>query len=281
MPKYRSSAITGDEILQYVEQVSDFSFELETLYLLRSLDVECRHGGLYTDPVSGKSRQFDIRALRQQRKGERGQMSIEMAVECKNLRASFPLVVQTVPREPSEALVDVIVGHGTIGPHYDPGKVIRIRSRLHGVDKAVGKAMAQVGVNLSGEVEGSDAEVFDKWSQSVSSAQELMVTAQAHHETMTIVLPILVVPNGSLWSVHYGADGERMTTPLQRDHVSYYVGKSTSALSGGEMRLMHMEIMTLTGLRSFCERYLASSVGMQDLFPKHLPMRSAFDELKP
>jgi len=65
MPKLKTDSIKKDDLVEYLDSCSDFSFELSVLKMLRESDVDCEHGGLYEDPVTGKSREFDIRAIKQ------------------------------------------------------------------------------------------------------------------------------------------------------------------------------------------------------------------------
>ena len=62
--KLKPAPVTLKDLNEYLsESTSDFSFELEVLKELRSHHLKCEHGGHYEDPVTKKSREFDIRAL--------------------------------------------------------------------------------------------------------------------------------------------------------------------------------------------------------------------------
>ncbi|MBZ2186455.1 MAG: hypothetical protein K7J46_17245, partial [Bryobacter sp.] len=54
--------ISSEEIDTHLEATSDFAFELKCLKLMRTLGWRSQHGGTYRDPVTDKSREFDIRA---------------------------------------------------------------------------------------------------------------------------------------------------------------------------------------------------------------------------
>ena len=94
MPRLRTDAITSTDLTEYLENESDFSFELEILNMLRSMNVDCEHGGNYTDPVTGKTREFDIRASK-----TINHYRVRMAIECKNIKENFPVLVSCVPRQ--------------------------------------------------------------------------------------------------------------------------------------------------------------------------------------
>ena len=105
MAKLRSDAIVENDLLEFLNNYSDFSFEVEVLRLLVSCGFECEHGGSYKDPVTNKTREFDIRATIIYGT----QFFLRLAVECKNLRENFPLLVSCIPRKPEEAFHEICV----------------------------------------------------------------------------------------------------------------------------------------------------------------------------
>ena len=59
--------ITESDVKRYLNNYSDFSFELQVLKKFVDLGFKCSHSGTYEDPVTSKSRQYDIRALHQKK----------------------------------------------------------------------------------------------------------------------------------------------------------------------------------------------------------------------
>jgi hypothetical protein len=57
----KNDPIDQADRIAYLEKVSDFAFELRCLERLTKLGFQCQHGGSYTDPVTNKTRQFDLR----------------------------------------------------------------------------------------------------------------------------------------------------------------------------------------------------------------------------
>jgi len=45
MPKLKTDSIKKDDLVEYLDSCSDFSFELSVLKMLRESDVDCEHGG--------------------------------------------------------------------------------------------------------------------------------------------------------------------------------------------------------------------------------------------
>jgi hypothetical protein len=97
--KLKSAAITSAD-LKYLLSTDDFNFEREIYHVAKNLALNSvEHAGLYEDPVQSKQRRFDIiRATHIV-----GHNTIELAIECKRLKPSYPLVVSCVPRADDEA----------------------------------------------------------------------------------------------------------------------------------------------------------------------------------
>lgn len=96
--------ITADHISEYLDKRDDFDLELFAYRALQEHGWLAQLGGSYTDAVSGKARQLDVRG----RQGFRHNRDLLAAVECKSLTPEFPLVVSRVPRPADEAYHDVI-----------------------------------------------------------------------------------------------------------------------------------------------------------------------------
>src|SRR6266511_5157163 len=96
--------INQTDIEEYLNDFADFSFELRVLKELIDLHHQCQHGGTYDDPITGKSREFDIRALFE----DEEVLRIHLSVECKNLQPNFPLVMHSLRRKENESYNELI-----------------------------------------------------------------------------------------------------------------------------------------------------------------------------
>ena len=103
MAKLKNDPITAKDLADFVSGSSDFGFEMAVLARLVEEGFSCSHSGTYRDPVTGKIRQFDIRAFI-----DRGDSTLALAVECKNLRPNNPLLLSAVPRTSAEAFHDIL-----------------------------------------------------------------------------------------------------------------------------------------------------------------------------
>ena len=261
MAKLKDVKISKAELIKYLNTSSDFAFELHCLERLSKIGFDCQHGGSYTDPVTKKTRQFDIRAQKSQER-----LRIQCAIECKNLSESFPLLVMCVPRAQSESFHELIFsGHPDMFEQSYPicsanekkCETIRVNQphSTYAVGKPVGKSCAQIGKGNDDSITANDTEVFAKWSQALASADDLADEATQEGEVrkdfrLSLILPVLVVPDGMLWKVDYESNGTRNGDPIQTDRCSFFVDKYYSAgfLQGTSLIISHLEFVTLAGL---------------------------------
>lgn len=285
MAKLKADAIGQGQLTDFLENHSDFSFEVNVLNALAGLGFSCEHGGSYEDPVTKKPREFDIRATK-----DFGKRIIHLAVECKNLRENYPLLVSCVPRRDEEAFHEIAfsVHPDKVAlrkpiplsiPAMEPrSKTVRItgtRSFYPG-GAPVGKSCEQVGVTVGGDITSSDSDVYAKWAQALSSAHDLTYEACRDGEKRTgdvclsLVFPFLVVPDGRLWVVEFDAAGNRTCQPRQTDRCSYFVNLPyyhNCGLSGDKMTISHLEFLTVAGLREFVEQMCGNDDRLRDSFP--------------
>lgn len=85
MAKLKKDRITQADMEEFVRSNSDFGFEMKVVKALRLEGFSCSHSGTYRDPITDKVRQYDIRAQK-----DRGDLTVAIAVECKNLRSNNP-----------------------------------------------------------------------------------------------------------------------------------------------------------------------------------------------
>ena len=285
MARLKSEQITKGDLLEYLDSYSDFSFELSVLKMLRERNIECAHGGHYDDPVTNKSREFDIRAAKTIDNSDAGKASkrVRLAIECKNIRDNFPILISCIPRQEEES-------HHEIAFVIEPNIISRIavmslqESRantvslrgshsLYKLNEPVGKSTVQVGRALDSSISFNDSELYEKWGQCLSSANDLVKRIYWDGERskvayLSAVFPFVVVPNGRLWMVIYDEDGNRISDPTPTDRVSCFINKSYrmgTNTAGATMQISHVEVVTFDGMTAFVDRYLNSE--MAEIFP--------------
>ncbi len=94
----QDAPLTGADLRTYLQSQDNFAFEREVPMHADGCGLMVQHAGLYEDPATSKMRQFDLRAFK-----SNGNHRIRLAIECKSLRPTYPLVVSCVPRPPEES----------------------------------------------------------------------------------------------------------------------------------------------------------------------------------
>lgn len=265
MAKLKNDQIGPPELIEFLDTSSDFGFELRCLERLGQLGFHCQHGGSYVDRVTHKTRQFDIRAHKDDGADT---LRIRCAIECKNLAGSFPLLIMCVPRSEEESFHELVLSFDPdLGKRRSQFEVpafrencqcIRVAHPMSDYTKGTscGKSSVQVGKAQDNSITANDAEVFEKWSQALASAHDLADEAAEEGERhkslfISLVLPILVVPDGTLWKVDYSENGNRSGDPVRVDRCSFFIGRDYSAgdrLRGGSLTISHLEFVTISGL---------------------------------
>lgn len=268
----KTKKINAEDINDYLESYSDFAFELKVLKFMNDQGFSCEHAGLYHDPNTNKTREFDIRATK-----IFGKRFLRFAIECKNLAEHYPLLIMCCPRRAEESFNEVIYSVNrdkinllqTSGPYSRSMLPTSICVKLSGqyslykAGEPVGKSCVQIGRaadNHNNEFITGDTEVFNKWSQAVTSANELAYLAHTDGEDRTgdmalsLVIPIVVVPDEMLWIVKYDSVGNKISEPRQVNRCSYYVNVTEIKPPfpvGNPVTLSHIEFLNVTGLSEF------------------------------
>ena len=270
MANLSNDPITESDIEEYLNGYSDFSFEIQVLNKFLEFGFTCEHGGVYDDPVTDKSREFDIRALY-----NKGAMRLCLSIECKNLRDNFPLILHCLERKRSESYNEVICtfdpeklseNSGVIIPaQQEFFRVVRLKTSntLYPPHEYVAKSADQVGRKQQDKsITSTDSGVFDKISQSINSAYDFVSEAQylkiTNHSYFSLIFPVLVVPDNTLWQAKYDNQGVRQGKPELIRRASYFIGKEwwTGGTQSLTYSISHLEIVTFTELESFVKNYL-------------------------
>jgi hypothetical protein len=248
MAKLRQVHITIADIEDYQRSESSFALELRTLDTMTRLGFVCQHGGLYTDEITKKTREFDIRASRGFSFDLDGHpkcvINYALAIECKSLGKHYPLVLSTVPSLESETFVSVLISapQETMEQWFPPQDRFRsimeiprgiirrvpLPECLFSAKQYVGKSLTQIGKDEQGQFKTEDREVYDKWTQAISSLHEMidvqLETGERNNAIcMGVSFPMVVVPDECLYTAQYSCNGrlEQVKPALE---ALYYVG---------------------------------------------------------
>lgn len=108
-----------------------------------------------------------------------------MAIECKNIREHFPILISCVPRHKSESYHQIALinepSNSPLGPVHSlrqsRAKTFSIRDHhsLYKEGEPVGKSTVQVGRQKNDNLlTANDSELFEKWGQCLSSSHDLV-----------------------------------------------------------------------------------------------------------
>jgi hypothetical protein len=271
MAKLDSEPVDKPLIQQYLAENDDFAFEIRCLRELRKRPLTIEHAGTYSDPVTNKSRQFDIRV-----RVDHDYRQIALAVECKNLKSNFPLVVSRLPRTSHEAFHHLLIPGDSRLLRPSESRSILAPGSFYKENHMVGKSTVQVGRTKDSKLlHGDDSEVHDKWAQAVSSAYELISDAAdkvASPETGIVavfVLPVVVVPNQMLWVVDYSTDGDLIGEPNRIEETDFFLDHSPWRMGQFfSYTVSHLHFVTLNGLLSLADRLVANPKFINTIFPE-------------
>jgi hypothetical protein len=248
--------VDADNISEYLASADDFAFEREIYTVAKGLGFQPQHSALYTDPVTQKMREFDIRAW-----AGIGIRKIALSVECKRLTADFPLLVSCVPRDAQEAGHQYLYADRTVGAGGSHTRVQTMTPRVphyeYRAGQGVGKSMRQVRRDRKDQMVAGD-EVFDKWTQALASIGEMIeeganiLSTAPTHTRMIAFLPVLVVPDRTLWIADYSSRGDLQRAPFQHTDVTYYLGrKYWLKREQVNFSISHLHITTRTAIREW------------------------------
>ena len=248
MAKLSQKHITIADIEEYQQNESSFALELRTLEIMKSLGFSCQHGGLYTDEATKKTREFDIRATRDFTfdfdEHSTYVVNYSLAIECKALGKHYPLVLSTIPSPESEMFVSVLMSapqeimkrwfppQGQFYTTMDipSGMITRVLlpECLFSAKQYVGKSLTQIGKDEQGQFKTEDREVYDKWTQAISSLHEMidiqLDTGEKNNGIcLGVSFPMVVVPDECLYTAQYSDNGQLGEIKPALEAL-YYVG---------------------------------------------------------
>ncbi|MFY3001865.1 hypothetical protein ACOTIX_22065 [Achromobacter xylosoxidans] len=242
--KLKQDPILASDISEFMQSQDDFALELRVVKYARELQYQASHSGSYEDPVTGKARQYDLRADFSKRN-----CLVRLAIECKSLQNYFPLVVSHTPRRKEESYHELIESL----PNHIPADKVKRKGGLYQVGDPVGRATAQVGKSSSTDAwVSTDADTHEKWSQALASADGLVKKSplgSVPQRHATVILPVLVVSDGALWSIGYDDDGLQIQQPVLVDQTEMYVGRPYM-MDNRAYRISHLHICTEMGVRN-------------------------------
>lgn len=263
-------AITPEDIKTVIATES-FGHEMRVRRILRAYrrESQLEHGGGYRDPQTKKIREFDFRWIFRQ-----DETVLSLAIECKNVSLETPVIISGSKREPREArhaLVESRKGgtFTTMPGYFDVAAAGVIRNlpadvSIYPSDNFVGRNILQLkpGQKAGSYIAARDSDVYDKWFQALASAFDLVRDALRYAERLgiphvfTLILPVVVLPDETLWQAEYTENGDLLRDPVKTDQCEMYVGRSvTPPHEIGDItapyNFSHLHFFTSKGFISF------------------------------
>ena len=280
-----SNPITKLDIDEFIQSKSDFGFEIKVKQAISELGIVPLHGGTYIDPVTQKTREYDFRFTFTQ-----NCIHLHASVECKNISEYSPVLVSCLPRSKVESKLRFFLGNrrkflpstSKRKTNYGLGSLFHPldyeRPPRYPISEPCGKAVNQVSRSKNGKLSGGDADVFDSWSQAVSSiitySQEpRSIIAPDDEYELHIFMPFVVFPDDRLWFIAYNNFGEIIIPSQKTDNISIYINKfhkSSDPSRLPELVISHIEFMTLTGFKGFIEKINNEQNYLSDLCPTEM-----------
>lgn len=215
------------------------------------------HGGTYIDSITGKPRQFDFRC----RITKQGSQNLFLAVECKNLNTSSPLVVCGRPRAHEESYHIIIAGQNE--------GLIQLK-KVEGINSIflpkafVGKSVLRLKTRSNKLWADTDADIYEKWSQALASSVELATYAGSLSNGFSFIMPLVVVPDNSLWIANYKDDGTIDGDPTLTDQCDFYVDHEIKIGIVARLVITHIHFVTLKGLSRLLDDFTSEQTWMWD-----------------
>lgn len=218
------------------------------------------HGGTYTDLLSGKPRQFDYRFQIRNRYDQ--SQCVLLAVECKNLHESSPLVMCGRSRTSEEAYHTFIESSRT-----HPSSVTKTKTgnSIYPAGEFVGKSLVRLKKEPNGQLRSvSEPDIYDKWSQALASSVELAERAGSLSQdsqnypdkVLSMIMPVVVVPDGLLWTVNYDQAGQIPEDPALVEECEFFADRKfhVEGSSSSQFVLTHIHFATLKGFFNMLTR---------------------------
>jgi len=272
--------ITAELINQAIASADSFGHEMRVRAILEQNGVKFTHGWTYPDPVEAKPRQFDFRGTLAHLNHRN---RFRFAIECKNLAPTAPLVISGTPRSPAEAFHD-IVSPADMGTNFIIRRS-RFENRVYPLGGFVGKSFLRLRLDKGVLVSSSQGEgdVYNGWAQALASAHEICGLAAKDIDSgvsvFSVILPAVVVPDGTLWTVQYQRDSSIGAGAIAVDRASVFVNHSVRLPDGHQsINLSHVEFFTLSGLQSFLSELCRHDRYEEDWFPANSEIRKAVNE---
>jgi hypothetical protein len=153
--------------------------------------------------------------------------------------------------------------------HCNPGRLNLYRAigftgfdSLYKPDGFVGKSIIKLKMRQGNLCSEGDSEMYDRWAQAMSSCYDLCDHAfdgcSEGSAYQAFVLPVVVVPNDSLWKANYDEKGTLRDDPSRADLCEYYINQQIPISEIPNFVITHVHFATLSGLSQLLTHFVAA-----------------------
>jgi len=262
---------TAAEIQKYIDDSSNFGFELKVLNVFSKFGFSCMHSGNFADPLTEKFREFDLIAIK-----SIGNCHVKLCIE--TTKVTLPYLVYRRARLLNESGHDLIAIDRTRSslegtsvivsnvPRTLNNYIVKIKDGFgrYNTGDMVGKRVEQIKVNVSHSarfLENSNGDPHKKAEQAIASASWSgnLHLLKSNPKGILALVPIVVVPDGMLFTVDYDENGNRTTEVLPAISVPVSSPRLLMASSEIPFVLTHYELVTIGGIGEML-KYLLSDI---------------------
>lgn len=295
-------------IKDVLDQDSSFTFEMKVLKELSDMKFKTEHSGVYTDPYTKQNREFDIRAWLLQTDNWHIDLSVEcknISPEVPLIIHSTPIplserthsliinhsnISSYSARKKFRSSGDFTrplmpITQGMNAYEYSFNYIARhtvksggnVFPTLYSDFAFVGRSMDKLKSKSKGQGQEKtyyfdDSDIYQKFSQAQNSLVDLIEDAycQEFEESIHqfLVLPIVVLPDGTLWEQKYSPDGSKVGDPELVERVPFYVNKTYIKelhQNTPNFTIRFVEIVTFSGLKKLMAKILNQDHGFKNL----------------
>jgi len=102
-----------------------------------------------------------------------------------------------------------------------------------------------------------------------------VIRSSANTGQFTVVVPIVVLPNNSLWTATYDSEGTLASDPILVKQCTFYVGHPSLAASEAPRKndvitLSHIHFLTVDGFEEFLASFNPQVIDWDRWVPDHI-----------
>jgi|GEM_PF-4542397 len=262
----KQDEFTKDNIAKFLDDHGTFSLELEVAKVLSKNKIKHTHSGHYNDVETDKVREYDFLIDTNISTYNRIVISIEVKAfssksavlahaQTRKLEQSYHCILESNMVKGRKAKIKKVEDEpGQIGVSYYSHK------------DSVAISLQRINFK-SGKINHINDDVYGKFMQAISVCESMHKKIVKESPKANIIyIPIVVVPDKSLWEVQYNKGFEREDL-LESNHVSVKCNHQMAPKDNAiNYHISHFEVCTLSGLMPLLDVIRNTEIGDNSFF---------------